>query len=1637
MKKVSLFSIVIRKLSITIIVITLVANTSLALSKIQYLSFNNDNYEMYVWEGRNVVFLTPTNDLDPEIMNLYIKAVDDAYEFYLNATGKRPIMHNSYNYNGKTTIAIVEGTCGAGCGFLGLTGIEIDKNYFDTEYKDIRDKNLYGQILFYELGRNFWFYGNKIEMGSSATAFAVFMRDMVYESLKLSPGDFRGRPFYELTNEVEGLLAKYLADPRYNWENTILEGNAPQNSFNLGGESMLTSFLYYLEEKYGEFDFINKLWKEAGNRQDAHDEYKAADNFIIASSIAANQNLVPLFQNWRWPVSQNAIDEIAVLFGEGQMITTIEIEDNYSKVTDVGSNGAVKIRSFPINSNDKGVAIPDTGDKIDVAFNIPSSGQYKLRVWLRSGNSTNPTSYFNPDYSYQFDISGIGIVNFDGVPTSVQGPYTEWGGSHWGFMEATVNFSSGGPKTLGITAKYVWQAVDYLEIIEENVSSVCEGDITLSSQAEVDAFNCTEVLGNLTISGSDITNLEGLASLTTIRGSLTISNNNSLANLDGLSSVNSVMSISIQSNQALTNIDGLTSITSAYYISISSNDVLTNIDGLHSVTSATSIYIFGNNLLEDITGLSSLTTLEGPLIISNNNSLHNLDGLLSLNTIGIADWQYNDSEGLIISGNDVLTNIDGLSSLTSIEGSLDIHENTGLLNLDGLSSLTSVGDDLVIQSNPALISCCGLFPLLNAVGVSGSIDISNNGAGCTQIDIIEGGYCDDQTTTKLEIEDNYSVLSDVGSNGTIIIRSFPINSNGKAVAIPDMGDKINVTFNIPAAGQYKLKVWLRSGNATMPTSYFNSDYSYQFDISGIGDVHFVGVPSSVQGPFDAWGGSHWGFMEATVNFASSGTKTLGIMAKYVWQAVDYLEIIEENVCVVCEGDITLSSQAEVDAFNCTEVGGLYISGRDITNLDGLASLIKVFSLFIRDNANLNNIDGLHSLKTVNNILIANNNSLTNLDGLSSVTSLMSISIVDNQALKNIDGLSSINKPYEIGIDNNDALANIDGLCSVTSAGYIDISNNNLLENIDGLSSLSTLYDEGLSISGNDVLTNIDGLSLLTSIYRNMLITDNNILKNLDGFSSLTSVGEDLVVQDNPALISCCGLFPLLNAGGVSGSIDISNNGAGCTQNDILEGGSCDDQTTTKIEIEDNYSKVSDVGSNGAIIIRSFSINSNGKAVAIPDMGDKINVAFDIPSAGQYKLKVWLRSGNATMPTSYFNTDYSYQFDISGIGDVKFVGVPSSVQGPFDEWGGSHWGFMEATIDFSSGGAKTLGIMAKYVWQAVDYLEIMEENGCLICEGDITLSSQAEVDAFNCTEVHGNLTICGSDITNLDGLASLIIIEKSLIISNNNSLLNLDGLSSLKIIAFDSYWAYPEGLFISGNDVLTNLDGLSSLVNSVIPIPIDITNNQALTNIDGLSSITKTGNIYIENNKALTNIDGLSSITSVGNIHIRNNNLLENINGLSSLNEIPFIAISNNNSLPNLDGLSSLKAIGCIAERYPSGCFDALIIRDNDVLTNINGLSSLTNIGCGILISGNDNLVTLDGLSSLTSVGMDLVVQDNPALVRCCGLFPLLNAGGVDGIIDISNNGAGCTEVDILEGGLVRIRRQQKLKSRIIIAKCRM
>ena len=118
---------------------------------------------------------------------------------------------------------------------------------------------------------------------------------------------------------------------------------------------------------------------------------------------------------------------------------------------------------------------------------------------------------------------------------------------------------------------------------------------------------------------------------------------------------------------------------------------------------------------------------------------------------------------------------------------------------------------------------------------------------------------------------------------------------------------------------------------------------------------------------------------------------------------------------------------------------------------------------------------------------------------------------------------------------------------------------------------------------------------------------------------------------------------------------------------------------------------------------------------------------------------------------------------------------------------------------------------------------------------LILTTQAQVDAVNCSSVTGNILISGSDITNLDGL---------------------DGITSV-----------VENLYIQFNSALTDLAGLDGITGSVGGY-LRIGFNTALTNLVGLDGITSVGGyLYIYNNSALTNLAGLDGITSVGGIPV--------------------------------------------------------------------------------------------------------------------------------------------------------------------------
>ncbi|MDI3320608.1 T9SS type A sorting domain-containing protein [Pinibacter soli] len=281
-----------------------------------YTAIDGTLYNLYKWEGNKVMLLSSSSTLDQTTMTNWLQKMDETYNYYALCTGKEPSFWPPTYINNKSTIAQVPSTCGAGCGYLGFTGIEMQTTYFNNTYNFILGNNQYDQEVFYEFGRNFWFYSPQLAYKSNdpiVTGYAVFMRFMSMEYIGVNGAPFNGSlPFTDFQTQIKALLNTYLNNTSLNWNNTLGVGQGVPN--NWGATDLFASFCFYLKENYGGQNWVQNVWRYAGLRPDAATTQDAVDNFIVASSQAANSNLSDLFTSWRWPVSTKAVSELNAIF---------------------------------------------------------------------------------------------------------------------------------------------------------------------------------------------------------------------------------------------------------------------------------------------------------------------------------------------------------------------------------------------------------------------------------------------------------------------------------------------------------------------------------------------------------------------------------------------------------------------------------------------------------------------------------------------------------------------------------------------------------------------------------------------------------------------------------------------------------------------------------------------------------------------------------------------------------------------------------------------------------------------------------------------------------------------------------------------------------------------------------------------------------------------------------------------------------------------------------------------------------------------------------------------------------------------------------------------------------------------------
>ncbi len=191
----------------------------------------HDTLQMYASLGQHMAFLEERADRDPEAMAALLAGMDKAYELMTDLTGQTPVHWGPTTVNDRATIASVPATCGAGCSYLGYTGMELLTSYGNHAYEYMRDSAALDGLLTYELGCNFWFYSGKLDYGpdwklDSNGRMASWNGFFLPELLGL---EYNPARVDSTRQRLHVMMERYLDDADWTWKKVVETNTSPKD----------------------------------------------------------------------------------------------------------------------------------------------------------------------------------------------------------------------------------------------------------------------------------------------------------------------------------------------------------------------------------------------------------------------------------------------------------------------------------------------------------------------------------------------------------------------------------------------------------------------------------------------------------------------------------------------------------------------------------------------------------------------------------------------------------------------------------------------------------------------------------------------------------------------------------------------------------------------------------------------------------------------------------------------------------------------------------------------------------------------------------------------------------------------------------------------------------------------------------------------------------------------------------------------------------------------------------------------------------------------------------------------------------------------------------------------------------------
>jgi hypothetical protein len=277
---------------------------------VPYTTFRGESIDVRAYPGRNVVLmLNPARVTDRELAENIVNAIDRAWDWYRDFFGRVPSPYNTYE--GKSIIAEnAQDPAASARGRIGTTGIEIGPGSMNRLMSEAA-QDRYNQAVFYELGRNFWFFEPQLGALKAAVVGGCFTTGFatVHRFYSMEAKGIVGAPWDDAIDfdkfrhiSLNETIDRYIADTRLNWQNTIGADKPPPNPYNwVGSYHLAAGFFHRIRRDHG-YAGYRQFWQLMARAPRAESGRDAVVNFVQVAYTATRQDYRSLLRDPSLPL---------------------------------------------------------------------------------------------------------------------------------------------------------------------------------------------------------------------------------------------------------------------------------------------------------------------------------------------------------------------------------------------------------------------------------------------------------------------------------------------------------------------------------------------------------------------------------------------------------------------------------------------------------------------------------------------------------------------------------------------------------------------------------------------------------------------------------------------------------------------------------------------------------------------------------------------------------------------------------------------------------------------------------------------------------------------------------------------------------------------------------------------------------------------------------------------------------------------------------------------------------------------------------------------------------------------------------------------------------------------------------------